>query len=207
MQAVIQNRNPNGKVQLFATMDESFTKAMVKGNSNSTLFINEKDIGVKNWQIKKMLLDMQSYLPDEILTKVDRASMKYSLETRCPLLDYRVVEYSFQIPHKFKYYKGDKKHILKSILYDIVPSRLLDRPKKGFSVPRTIWFRTCLKNKLSMYTNREIIERQGIFNYAEIRKYVDIIQKERADVLSSIIWAFLVFQMWYQTYIEDLWNR
>ena len=66
--------------------------------------------------------DMDTYLPGDILCKVDRASMKYSLEARCPILDKDVMEYSFRIPHGFKFHKGDKKHILKDIAYDYIPS-------------------------------------------------------------------------------------
>lgn len=90
---------------------------------------------VKNWQTKRMLLDMDTYLPYDILCKVDRASMKYSLESRCPILDTDVMEYSFRIPHEFKYKDGDKKHILKDIAYDYIPKELLERPKVGFGVP------------------------------------------------------------------------
>ena len=82
-----------------------------------------------------MLLDMETYLPEDILCKVDRASMKYSLETRCPILDTNVMEYAFSLPHEFKYGNGMKKRILKELAYDYIPREMLERKKTGFSVP------------------------------------------------------------------------
>lgn len=203
MKAVIENRDKNCKTQLFVSQAEKYAKAMLKGNSRSAIFL--EDITIKNWQIRRMLLDMRSYLPDEILTKVDRATMKYSVEARCPLLDYRIVEYSFQIPHKYKYYRKDKKHILKEILFDMAPKEILERPKKGFGVPLNRWFRTTLKSKLDIYSDAKILEKQGIFEYSVIRDYIDLINRKNNETINYILWAFLVFQMWYQTYIEDLW--
>jgi asparagine synthase (glutamine-hydrolysing) len=101
-------------------------------DKSSVLFYDEDKFPLDNWQMRRMLLDMQTYLPEDILMKVDRASMKYSLEARCLIIDYRIIEYSFQLPHEFKYYKGCKKRILKGLAYDYIPSRLLDRPKKRF---------------------------------------------------------------------------
>jgi len=91
--------------------------------------------------------DFNRYLPDDILTKVDRASMAYSLEARVPLLDHRLVEFAYSLPIKLKLQKG-KKSILKEILYKYVPKELIDRPKRGFSVPLQHWFRDELKDVL-----------------------------------------------------------
>ncbi len=86
-----------------------------------------------------MLLDMDTYLPGDILCKVDRATMKYSLEARCPIMDKDVMEYSYRLPHSFKYGNHIKKRILKDIAYDYIPRELLDRPKVGFGVPLDKW--------------------------------------------------------------------
>jgi len=92
-------------------------------------------------------LDFKRYLPDDILTKVDRASMAYSLEARVPLLDHRIVEFAYSLETKLKL-KNGQKSILKDILYKYVPKNLIDRPKKGFSVPLKYWFRDELKDML-----------------------------------------------------------
>ncbi len=92
-------------------------------------------------------IDFYRYLPDDILTKVDRASMKYSLEARVPLLDHRLVEFAYSLPTDIKL-KNGAKSILKDILYKKIPRELIDRPKMGFRVPLNRWFREDLKEPL-----------------------------------------------------------
>ena len=104
-----------------------------------------------------MLLDMETYLPGDILCKVDRASMRYSLETRCPILDTGVMEYAMGLPHEFKYYKGVKKRILKDITYEYIPRELLERPKKGFSVPLDKWMRGPLKEQVLSLSEKSFL--------------------------------------------------
>ena len=154
-----------------------------------------------------MMLDMMTYLPDEILAKTDRASMKYSLEVRCPLLDYRVIEKSFQIPHNCKYNRWDKKHILKELTYRYVPETLLDRPKKGFGVPLRKWLRGVLKENIRKYADREILKRQGIFVPRAVEALIARQAVSDKIMYTSMLWSFYVFQTWYQMYIEDLWSR
>jgi asparagine synthase (glutamine-hydrolysing) len=151
-----------------------------------------------------MLLDMDTYLPGDILCKMDRASMKYSLENRCPIMDTAVMEYSFRIPHEFKYYKGDKKHILKDIAYDYIPRELLDRPKVGFGVPLDKWMRGPLKEQLLSYADQDFLKKQGLFDAAYVNKFVgDYITtgdggRASGSNYSKIAWSFFVFQQWYQ---------
>jgi asparagine synthase (glutamine-hydrolysing) len=178
---------------------------MVKGNSLTAKYRREQQIKVKDWQVKRQLLDMMTDLPGDMLTKVDRASMKYSLEVRCPILDYRIMELSFMIPQKFKYNKFDKKHILKDITFSMVPQKLLDRPKQGFGVPLADWMRTKLHERLLRYADREILEKQGIFNADKIQEFIYCLDKSDKSLYNSILWSFYVFQMWYQEYVEDLW--
>ncbi len=169
-------------------------------------YLTESRYGVKNWQIRRMLLDMDTYLPGDILCKVDRASMKYSLEARCPILDTDVMEYSYRIPHQYKYANGDKKHILKDIAYDYIPRQLLERPKVGFGVPLDKWLRGPLREKLLDYSSYDFLERQGIFDagYVSdmIRNYIrtgDAGPATGANY-SKLSWSFLMFQQWYENY-------
>ena len=123
-------------------------------------------------------------------------------------MDTSVMEYSFAIPHRFKYMNGDKKHILKDIAYDYIPRELLDRPKQGFGVPLDKWLRGPLKAQLMDYSNRDFLARQGLFDpdytYDLVRNYLangDGGPATGANY-SKICWSFFEFQEWYHTYME-----
>ena len=164
----------------------------------------------KNWQERRMLLDEETYLPGDILCKVDRASMKYSLEARCPILDVNVMEYSYRLPHEYKYSKGVKKRILKDIAYDYIPKALLDRPKVGFGVPLDKWLRGPLREQLEQMCSTQYLKRQGIFNadYVNgfISEYIRTGDKGPASGanFSKAAWSFFVFQQWYREYMETV---
>ena len=203
--ALMMNRDGKLKTQLFTDVRQRYSRQMVSGNSMEAKYDFEQYIEENSWQIKRMLVDMKSYLPDEVLAKTDRATMKYSLEGRNPLVDYRLVEESFRIPHDFKYHNGEKKYILKDITYDYVDKKLLDRPKKGFGVPLALWMRTYLYDRLCEYARPDVLQKQGIFNGDEIWKFIYMLKKSNKSVYNSMMWFFFVFQNWYQHYIEDLW--
>lgn len=154
-----------------------------------------------NIQENKMLYDMMTYLPDDILVKVDRASMMYSLETRNPFLDYRVVEASFSIPHKYKYWNGNKKYILKEILYQYVPKELLERPKKGFSIPVQKWLHYDFSSLMKSYMEPNRIRAQGIFDCNKISEFYAKFRNSDSRVINEIMWSMLMFQLWYDEYM------
>lgn len=210
VQVIAANRDANCKTQLTSEKYLSAIKQMVPENDGnlSNRYCTEQSYQVSDWQIRRMLLDMDTYLPGDILCKVDRASMKYSLESRCPILDTEVMEYSFRIPHQFKYHKGDKKHILKEIAYDYIPKDLLDRPKVGFSVPLDKWLRGGLRDRLLDYSNVSYLEKQGLFCAQYVHDMVRAYLKtgdagpSTGANYSRLCWAFLEFQEWYQMYKE-----
>lgn len=137
------------------------------------------------------IFDIRYYLKDDLLVKVDRASMKYGLECRVPILDHRLVELALNISPKFKISNGVQKFILKDILYDYVPKEFFDRPKSGFSIPLERWLQTDLSYLISDYLNSDIIARYGIVNYAEVQK---LIKKFNAGhgYLYNRLWALIV---------------
>ena len=151
---------------------------------------------------------MDTYLSGDILCKVDRATMKYSLEARCPILDRDVMEYSFRMAHELKYEKGNKKRILKDIAYDYIPRELLDRPKVGFSVPLDKWLRGPLKEQLTDMCDNGYLKRQGIFCNEAVNALVGEFLKTgdygsgSGRNYSRLVWAFFVFQQWYRHYME-----
>jgi len=206
LRAFLNNRNADYKTQLFLDVMIEEADKLLGISGADVKYTHEKELKYTNWQERRMLLDMMTYLPDEVLVKTDRASMKYSLEVRCPLLDYRVVEQSFAIPQKYKYAGRDKKHILKELTYRYVSKELLDRPKKGFGVPLRKWLRTVLKAEIMKYADTAILKRQDIFVPEAVTELIRKQEKSDKIMYSSMLWSFYVFQRWYQYYIEDLWN-
>lgn len=172
--------------------------------SNEEIRYDESDLErERDYQKRRMLLDQMTYLPDDIMCKVDRATMKYSLEARSPLLDYRIVEYSYALPHQYKYFNGVKKRILKDVAYEYVPQELLDRPKKGFSVPIEKWLRGVLKEELLELSGESYLKRQGLFRADTLSDIIrEYLRGEHFPVydFSRLIWAFYVFQKWYSEY-------
>ncbi len=217
VRVIAGNREKESKTQFGAGNYLVRAKAMVKEAGQSgqlseqmkplpVHYLIESQYNVKDWQVRRMLLDMDTYLPGDILCKVDRASMKYSLESRCPILDTGVMELSFKIPHAYKYTNGDKKHILKDIAYDYIPRNLLDRPKVGFGVPLDKWLRGPLKEQLLDYSSYDFLARQDIFDAGYVSdmigKYVKTGDAGPATGAnySKLAWSFFVFQQWYQKY-------
>ncbi len=206
VRVVAQNRDRETKTQLGSHNYLTRAAQMVPGDGLPCRYPIESGYGVKNWQVLRMLVDMDTYLPGDILCKVDRASMKYSLEARCPILDKDVMEYSFRMDHGLKYEKGNKKRILKDIAYDYLPKELLDRPKTGFGVPLDRWLRGPLKQQLTDMCGRDYLKRQGIFDaefvggmIGEYLRTGDGGPATGANY-SKLSWSFFTFQQWYDTY-------
>ena len=160
---------------------------------------DESTYGVKDWVIRRMLLDLDSFLSNGLMTKSDRASMKYSIEYRCPLLDKDIISYSFRLNNSYKYSNGEFKKILKEIVYDYVPKSLLDRPKMGFSIPLDKWLKTALKGELIDFSNKEYLVKQGIFDADEIIKNLnEYINNNTMNKIDAYIWwNYMIFQKWY----------
>lgn len=205
VRTIAQNRDPRYKTQLCSDKYLSCVKALT--GTDEVRFDRETAYGVKDWQIRRMLLDMDTYLPGDILSKVDRATMKYSLEARCPVLDRDVMEYSFRLPHSFKNHKGCQKYILKDIAYDYIPKELLERPKTGFSVPMDKWLRGPLKEKLTDYASESFLRRQGLLDAEATQALVQgwLRQGDGGSYTGSnysrILWAFFILEQWYEEYI------
>ncbi len=208
VRVIAGNRNKETKTQFGVGNYADHARKMVLGEGLSCHYEMESAYQVKNWQIRRMLLDMDTYLPGDILCKVDRATMKYSLEARCPIMDRDVMEYSFRMAHNLKYENGNKKRILKDLAYDYIPRELLERPKVGFSVPLDKWLRGPLKEQLLDMCNRDSLIRQGIFDVdyvpAMIQEYLATGDGGSGSGrnYSRLVWAFFVFQQWYEYYFQ-----
>jgi asparagine synthase (glutamine-hydrolysing) len=137
-------------------------------------------------------LDYKTYLPGDILTKVDRASMAHSLEVRTPFLDYEFVEWASSLPSEVKLRGSEGKHILKRALEPVLPREVLYRSKMGFAVPLDVWFRGALKTHIADTVRGRRLAECGIFDPAVLAKIVADHQSGRRDY-SATLWSLLMF--------------
>jgi asparagine synthase (glutamine-hydrolysing) len=157
------------------------------------------DINGENDFMNKIIgIDYKTYMVDDVLTKVDRATMSIGLEGREPLLDHRIIEFVSQLPSELKYNKGEKKYLLKKIVHKYIPRELMDRPKAGFTFPMNEWLTTDLKDYLFYYINEEQLSKH---EYINIKKAIELRDELLAGKKGKEIqvWLILMFQMW--------WNR
>ena len=148
-----------------------------------------------------MAFDFETYLPDDCLTKVDRTSMAHSIESRVPLLDYRVAEFAAALPVSMKIQGNRRKHLLKQLAFRLVPRELLDRPKQGFGVPIGHWFRGSLRDAFGDILQSPLTRQRGYFN----APFVDRIVNEHLTGTrdhSLRLWQLLVFELWHRQFVD-----
>jgi asparagine synthase (glutamine-hydrolysing) len=163
--------------------------------------IKEKSFieGEKDHPMQGMMLwDYHRYMIDDILTKVDRATMSLSIEGREPLLDHRIAEFMAQVPFELKYKNGDSKYLLKKVLERYIPKEMIYRKKMGFGIPIFEWFSSDLKEMFdNNFTERELAK-HNLLNIEYINQEYKKISKKNIVNL----WLILVFQLWYKKYMN-----
>lgn len=184
--------------ELNAVFTNEFKQA--QGSTNTEL-LNNFGIEVNHFgrdlkaMEKQALFDMNFYLPDDLLTKVDRASMHFSLETRVPYLDHRIVEFALNLSPELKYKDGTTKYLLKEILFQYVPQKFFDRPKQGFAIPLEQWLKKELRFLIEDYLSKDVIEKFGFVNF----EYVEQLKKDfinGKNFLYNRIWLIIILHKW-----------
>ena len=143
-----------------------------------------------------MAIDYETYMVDDILQKVDRATMSVSLEGREPFLDQHVIEWAAQLPSNYKYRNGVKKFILKEIVHKYIPKDMMQRPKMGFAIPLESWLSRELKPLVQQHLSSKALKAHDLFNESEVQKQVSDFFNGRKEKHFKI-WHLLMFQMWY----------
>lgn len=169
---------------------------MLGATEPQTLFDRpEQHPKINDFREQMMYLDSMTYLPDDILTKVDRASMAVSLEARVPLLDHRLVEFSWKVPMSLKYRDGKGKWVLREVLYRYVPRELMERPKMGFGVPIEHWLQCPLRDWAESLLDEKRLKNEGFFDPVPIRTMWEehVSGKPRWHYY---LWDVLAFQSW-----------
>ena len=168
---IIDSKDINELYHKLISTFQNPKEVVLEGIENETIFSSKIEFNNEIDSIQKMMaFDSITYLPDDILTKVDRASMAVSLESRVPFLDHNVFEFAWQIPQSMKLNKGKGKWILRQVLYKYVPQNLIERPKQGFGAPIGDWLRGPLKNWAEELLSESRIEKEGYFNTLVVRK-------------------------------------
>jgi len=147
-----------------------------------------------------LCLDYKTYMVDDILQKVDRATMAVSLEGREPLLDHRIIEWAARLPSEFKLHQGKGKRIIRDIVHRYIPAEVMDRPKMGFQVPVAQWMKNEQKDILLKYTDKKELLKTEIFNSEKVERLVNSYIKGDIEDFHRI-WKILMFQMWFEKWM------
>jgi len=155
------------------------------------------------WASQMMRFDIETYLPEDILTKVDRTSMAHSIESRVPLLDNDVIDFALTLPAAMKIKRGRRKHVLKDVAAQFLPAGLIDRPKQGFGVPLDVWFRGSLRELFAdtLLSSRAL--QRGYFDPAFVRRVVHEHVSGTRDHAFRL-WQLVVLERWHQQYVDPL---
>jgi asparagine synthase (glutamine-hydrolysing) len=215
-----QIRNPSNKMAKLAkilvssTPEEAYFSLISHWDLTESMVIGAGDGYAGNFNLmplqafsgiteKMLLMDLITYLPDDILTKLDRAAMAVSLETRTPFLDRDVFRFAWRLPMEMKLRENTTKWILREVLYRHVPAALIERPKTGFGLPLGAWLRGSLKPWAEELLGESRLKRQGILDPAPVRRAWQLHLSGRSD-LENELWDILVFQAWIDEWMPSL---
>ncbi|MDG2060209.1 MAG: asparagine synthase (glutamine-hydrolyzing) [SAR86 cluster bacterium] len=197
-------RSINNPASFYESMTTEWTNSSKIMKFEDAENFKHHDLFAKNSNLSfeeaMMHADFETYLPDDILCKVDRSSMFYSLETRAPFLSKELIEYAYSLPLKFKIRDGKTKWVLRKILAQHMPEDLFERPKQGFGIPISIWMRNELKDWVNDTLSQEASDKHGLFNFPMIQKLKDEHFSGQFNHEHKL-WSIIQFNQWYENKI------
>jgi asparagine synthase (glutamine-hydrolysing) len=171
------------------------------GSADRFMSLRAEEIDQPDFWKQWTWMYLRTFLMDDVLVKVDRATMWHSLESRAPILDTRVVEYLMALPDRLKLGAWKGKRLFKELLKDKLPSEILDRPKHGFGVPTAAWLKRALAPQLAEFMGTDFLRTQGLFNPEVINRIVKEHETGRVDRRKEL-WSYLAFQRWYAMWMK-----
>lgn len=195
--------NSNSLEEMFENassyIDKNEITKFLKISKNQELFKKWEKIDGVEFLNQMMAVDYKLFMNDDVLTKVDRATMSVSLEGREPLLDHRIIEYMARVPLDIKYKNKQGKYLLRQVLYKYLPKEMVDKPKSGFQIPLNEWLRGELKPLVLKYLDNSRLD-ENIFDIKEI----NILKKRffEEEDLGTTIWFILIYQMWKERWLD-----
>lgn len=169
-------------------------------NEAETFSVNDFSKGELSSFDRMIRSDLSSYLPGDLLVKVDIATMANSLELRSPMLDVNVVEWGLSLPKSYKIKGFETKHILKDVARSLVPAELIDRPKMGFGIPRAEWLRNEMREMVIDTLTDATASQRGWFNTKEVKKVINI--HMAGEDKDNILWPILMLELWARTWLD-----
>lgn len=191
-------------ISQYLTETEAHHYMQVHPERYRTAFDLNGELNEVNDPLNKLLaMDYKTFLVDNNLVKVDRATMSVSIEGREPMLDHRLVEFLAQVPASLKVKDNVNKYILKTIVHKYIPPSLMDRPKRPFIAPLQEWFRDELREQMQYYLSPGRLNKSGLFNAPHVQHLLDRFLTG-GNISHQKLWNILVFQLWYNRWIEKL---
>ena len=180
---------------------EAFRRAVTGDDVFLDIEMALKDFTQPDQNNRLLFAYARSYLMDQVLVKVDRASMRYALEVRAPFLDHTIIDLAFSLPYDLKYKHGTTKYLLKKTMRGKLPDRIIDRKKKGFGIPLAKWLAGPLRPLCGELLSEVALAEHGLFDATEVRRLVDEHMNGRRDNRKEL-WNLMVFQLWYQRWMR-----
>lgn len=203
MKEIWQHKDPSVAMKVisqFITEAEAHAYLQKEFRPRNTYFDISSQLGESNDALNKLLaIDYKTFLLDNNLTKVDRATMAVSLEGREPILDHHILEFASRLPSEYKLKNGENKHILKTIVHKYVPKEIMERPKKPFLAPLTVWFKDKLKDYYYEYLDASKIKQDGIFTNEILDLRNAYLQGKQVN--HQKLWNILMFQLWKEKWL------